>query len=105
MVARDQGTVRVEIVPWLTHHFGGAGASRVVLDEHVAGPSTLGDFLLAIAPRYSGIGAAILDVSADSLYEHVTVVHNDVIVSADTALAERVEPGDTLVFLPAFSGG
>lgn len=105
MVAPGRGTVRVEIVPWLTHHFGGAGTSRVIVEEDIAGATSLGDFLASVAGRYPGIAEAIVDFRAGALYEHVSVVHNDAVVGSDVALGERIEPGDTLVFLPAFSGG
>lgn len=97
--------VRVEIVPWLTHHFGTAGASRLLIEEEVAGALSLGDFLTSLAPKYPGIGTVILDLDAGQLFDHVSVVHNDTVLGSDTVLQERIEAGDSLVFLPAFSGG
>lgn len=105
MVAPATGTVRVEIVPWLTQHFGQHGSSRLVLEEKVAGGMTLGDFLASLAEKHPAIGTVIVDFGARELFEHVSVVHNDTLLGAPDALAARIEPGDCLVFLPAFSGG
>lgn len=100
-----KGTVRLEIVPWLTQAFGDQGRSRLVLEEEVDGRVRLGDYLASLAPAYPGIGAAILDLDAGRLFEHVSVVHNGTILGSHDALEATIEAGDSLVFLPAFSGG
>jgi molybdopterin converting factor small subunit len=100
-----KGSVRVEIVPWLTQHFGTAGAAHLILEEDVAGALSLGDFLTALAPKYPAIGTVILDLGARQLFEHVSVVHNDTVLGSAAVLEERIEAGDSLVLLPAFSGG
>ena len=105
MAVTDTGTVRVEIVPWLTQHFGTAGASHLLLEEELAGARTLGDFLTALAGKYPAVGMAILDLDAGQLFEHVSVVHNDTVLGSAAVLDERIEAGDSLVLLPAFSGG
>lgn len=105
MVGPGQGTVRLEIVPWLTQHFGQHGAARLVLEEDIAAAISLGDFLASLAEKYPAIGTTIVDFNAGQLFEHVSVVHNDTLVGSHAALDERIEPGDSLVFLPAFSGG
>jgi molybdopterin converting factor small subunit len=105
VVATSQGRVRLEIVPWLTSPFGHGGASHLVLEEEVAGAVSLGDFLTSLVGKYPALGTAILDVDAGELFDHVSVVHNDTVLSSDTALDELIDAGDSLVFLPAFSGG
>jgi molybdopterin converting factor small subunit len=100
-----KGSVRVEIVPWLTQHFGTAGAAHLILEEDVAGALSLGDFLTALAPKYPAIGTVILDLGTRQLFEHVSVVHNDTVLGSAAVLEERIEAGDSLVLLPAFSGG
>jgi len=99
------GTVRLEIVPWLTEAFGHRGASRLVLDEEVSGETSLGDLLTALSTRYPAIGAALVDLGAGRVFEHVTIVHNDTVLGSHTALDARIKAGDSLVFVPAFSGG
>lgn len=105
MVAAGKGTVRLEIVPWLTQLFGKDGTSRVILEGEVDGAVSLGDFLASLAGKYPAIGEAIVDLDAGTLFEHVSVLHNDTVVGSHTALEARIQPGDCLVFLPAFSGG
>ena len=105
MAVTGTGTVRVEIVPWLTQHFGTAGASHLILEEEVAGAKSLGDFLTSLARKYPAIGTVILDLGAGQLFEHVSVVHNGTVLGSAAVLEERVEAGDSLVLLPAFSGG
>lgn len=100
-----KGTVRLEIVPWLTQAFGDEGRSRLVLEEEVDGGVRLGDFLASLARRYPGIWTAIVDLAAGRLFEHVSVVHNGTILGSHDALEATVQAGDSLVFLPAFSGG
>jgi molybdopterin converting factor small subunit len=97
--------VRVEIVPWLTEPFGHRGTSRLVLEEDARAATTLGAFLGALAGKHPAIGAAIVEIERGRLFEHVSVVHNDVLLPPHTALEAIVEAGDSLVFLPAFSGG
>ena len=97
--------MRVEIVPWLTHHFGTAGASHLILEEEVAGSKSLGDFLTSLASKYPAVGTVILDLDAGRLFEYVSVVHNGTVLSSAAVLEERIEAGDSVVLLPAFSGG
>ena len=97
--------MRLEIVPWLTQPFGQRGASHLFLEEEVAGAVSLGDLLASLATKYPAVGTAIVDLDAGALLDHVSVVHNDTVLSSDTALGQRVESGDSLIFLPAFSGG
>ena len=97
--------VHVEIVPWLSQHFGTAGSSHLILEEEVAGAQSLGDFLTSLASKYPAIGTVILDLGVGQLFEHVSVVHNDTVLGSATVLEERIEAGDSLVLLPAFSGG
>ena len=105
MVGGGTGTVRLEIVPWLTQQFGTGGSSRLVLEEDVAGTVRLGDFLASLVGKYPAMGAVILDVGTGRLLEHVNIVHNDTLLASSTALEEPVEAGDSLIFLPAFAGG
>lgn len=105
MAVTGKGTVRVEIVPWLTQHFGTAGAGHLILEEEVAGALSLGDLLISLVPKYPAIGTVILDLGARQLFEHVSVVHNDTVLGSAAVLEERIEAGDSLVLLPAFSGG
>lgn len=105
MVRARTGTVHLEIVPWLTQPFGNDGTSRLVLEEAVDGPVKLGDFLESLAGKYPAMRTAILDVGAGGLCEHVSIVHNDTALASGGALEVLVQAGDSLVFLPAFSGG
>lgn len=50
MVGGRKGTVRLEIVPWLSEPFGHRGASRLVLEEEVV---EAGDSLVPL-PAFSG---------------------------------------------------
>ena len=105
MVGARTGTVRLEIVPWLTHAFGADGSARLVLEEDVDGPVTLGDFLASLAGEYPAVRTTLLDAGTGGLAEHVSVVHNGAALAPGEALEVLVRPGDSLVFLPAFSGG
>lgn len=105
MVGGARGTVRLEIVPWLTEEFGQRGTGRLVLEEPIEGPMRLGDYLASLAGRHPAIGAALVDLDARELFEHVNVVLNDVLVGSHAVLDEPVQAGDSVVFLPAFSGG
>jgi molybdopterin converting factor small subunit len=105
VVAARRGTVRLEIVPWLTEHFGARGLGHLVLEEEVDGTPSVGEFLTSLAGKYPAVGTVIVDLEAGELCEHVSVVHNGVLVGSHVALEARLEPGDSLVLLPAFSGG
>lgn len=100
-----KGRVRLEIVPWLTLPFGEQGRSRLVLEEDVDGRVSLGDYLASLAGKYPAMGAAIIDLDAGRLFEHVSIVHNGTILGSHAAFEEMIEAGDSLVILPAFSGG
>ncbi|MBI3107194.1 MAG: MoaD/ThiS family protein [Candidatus Rokubacteria bacterium] len=105
MVGARTGTVRLEIVPWLTQQFGKGDASRLLLEEDVEGAVTLGDFLASLAEKYPAFGTAILDIGTGRLAEHVSIVHNGTVLGGSRAADELVRAGDSLIFLPAFSGG
>ncbi len=105
MVGGPRGLVRLEIVPWLTEPFGHGGTSRLVLEEELEAPTSLGDFLASLATKHPAIATAVLDLQAGRLFEHVSVVRNGVALAPHVAVTEIVKDGDRLVLLPAFSGG
>ncbi len=105
MVDARRGTVRIEIVPWLTEHFGKVDGGRLVLEAEVDGGTTLGDLLVSLRSAYPAVGDALVDFEVRRLFDHIEVVHNDTVVTARAALDERIEPGDSLMLLPACSGG
>jgi len=105
VVGARTGRVRLEIVPWLTDQFGRGDSSRLLLEEDVDGAVRLGDFLASLTGKYPAIATAILDVGTGQLAEHVSIVLNDTVLGSSGALEALVRAGDSLVVLPAFSGG
>jgi molybdopterin converting factor small subunit len=105
VVGAATGTVRIELVPWLTDRFGGVGSSRLILEARIDGRVSLRELLVSLADSYPAVGTTIVDVARDALFDHVNVVHNGTLLGSSDALDEPVAPGDALVFLPAFSGG
>jgi molybdopterin converting factor small subunit len=105
VVGTPTGTVRIELVPWLTDGCGSAGSARRTFEAHIDGRVSLRELLASLAERYPAISTTIIDVANDTLFDHVNVVHNGALLGSSDVLDEPVAPGDALVFLPAFSGG
>ncbi|MDO8673920.1 MAG: hypothetical protein Q7O66_21115 [Dehalococcoidia bacterium] len=105
MVEPVRGRIRIEIIPWLTRSFGQRGSSRLILEEEIDNETGMIDFLTNLSKKYPAVGVAIVDLQAGQLFDHVEIVHNDVLLGGKVVLEQVVRDGDTLVFLPAFAGG
>ena len=97
--------IRIEIVPWLTHSFGQRGSSRLVLEEEIDKEISLIEFLASLSKKYPAMSQAIIDLQAGQFFDHVNIIHNDVIIGSNEAVKQVVRKGDSIVFLPAYVGG
>ncbi len=105
MVDSARGRIRIEIVPWLTQSFGQKGSSRLILEEEIVQEIGLIDFLSSLSRRYPAVGEAIFDLQSGRFFDHVNIIHNDVILGVEEAVKQTIREGDSLVFLPAYVGG
>ncbi|MDO8672077.1 MAG: hypothetical protein Q7O66_11695 [Dehalococcoidia bacterium] len=105
MVDPVRGKIRIEIIPWLTRYFGQRGSARLILEEGIDKEIRMVDFLASLSSKYPAVGEAIIDLQSGRLFDHVEIVHNDVLLGGKEALEQVVRDGDSLVFLPAFVGG
>ncbi len=105
MVAGGPGRIHLEILPWLAEAFGQAGSAPLVLEEELTAAKPLGELLASLAAKYPAITTVVLDVPTRTLHDHVSIIHNGTVLPPGTAPSTRIAPGDSLIVLPAFSGG
>jgi molybdopterin converting factor small subunit len=98
------GTIRLEILPWLSRLFDGEGTTRVVLERPVAEGTTVRDLLDQLVAEHPSFGRTLYDPDG-RLAVHISITVNDRLYELAGGLAAEVRAGDTVRLLPAFSGG
>ncbi len=99
------GTVRIEVLPWLTDYFHPRRPGRMVWDEEFGDGGALRDLLRQMEPSHPSFLAAIYDSDAGMLRSHIEVIVNDRLTSMLTILDLCLKDGDHVIFLPSYSGG
>ena len=96
--------VKVKAMFWAAQALGAKGES-LILDEEVVEGSSVAFLLEGLASRNLRFAKTVFDPKARHLSEHVVLILNDRHLDLLEGLDTRLEDGDTLLLLPAFSGG
>ncbi len=97
--------VRLEVIPWLTTAFGATGPGRLVREEEVDPGATVRDLFDRLASQYQGFAELVFDRDSRQLTGLVSVIFNDRILELQGGLDTTFADGDTIILLPAYSGG
>jgi molybdopterin converting factor small subunit len=100
---KDSLRVTVEIVPWLTDHFGHKGHGRLRIEETVPQGTTILALLNSLAERHAGFGRVALPNG--ELSGAISVLLNNRWLQPSHNLDYQLEDSDTVTLLPAFTGG
>ena len=97
-------TIRLEILPWLSRPFDGAGATRAVLQWGIASGATVRDVLNQLAAQHPPFAHILYD-DRGQVATHISIIVNNRLYELAGGLEAELQPGDTVCLLPAFSGG
>ena len=97
--------VRIEVIPWLTTAFGAPGSGRLVREEEVDPGATIRDLFDRLASQYERFAELVFDRDGRHLTGLVSVIFNDRILELQGGLDTTFADGDTIIILPAYSGG
>ena len=97
--------VRLEILPWVSDAFGGAGSGSLVLEEEINAGTTIGDVIRKIAGENRMFGEFIFSDKPGELSGLVTIVLNDRLVEAVGGLDTGLNNGDIIRLFPVIAGG
>jgi molybdopterin converting factor small subunit len=96
--------VKVEVLSWVARELGGQREDKAVWDEQIAEGETLGELMDRLADRFPSFGK-FYDPADRRLEEHVELVLNGRLYDLVGGFEARLEPGDTVLIFPGFSGG
>ena len=99
------GSVRLEIMPWLSRYFAAGRYGRVVLEREVRDGATVGDLLNEVTAHNREFREIIFDARTGRLVGYLSLVLNGRFVELAGGLEAPLKPGDTLRLMPGFSGG
>ena len=95
--------VSIEVVPWLTDHFGHRGQGRLRLEERLPRGATVLDLVHRLAQEHPTFAGEAF--RHGQLSGHVAVLLNNRWLRPTHNLDTTLEPGDVVTLLPAFAGG
>ncbi len=98
-------TVRLVVLPWLTRAFGVPGPGRLVREEVVAPEATVRNLFDRLAGEHQAFAELVFDQNTRELSGLVCAILNDRLLDLQGGLDVAFADGDTLLILPAFSGG
>ena len=98
------GTIRVEILPWLSRYFATDHSTHVVFEAQVDDGATVRDLLRQLAAETPEFGRMLYDQDG-RVAGHISLIVNGRLYELTGGLEAELQPGDTLRLLPAFSGG
>jgi molybdopterin converting factor small subunit len=96
--------VKVEVLSWVARGLGGQRQDKAVWDEPIAAGETLGGLMDRLAERFPSF-RQFYDPAERRLEEHVELVLNGRLYDLVGGFEARLEPGDTVLIFPGFSGG
>ena len=97
-------TIRLEILPWLSRTLSGDDAARVVTQWNIADGATVRDVLDQFAAQHPPFAHNLYD-DRGQIAAHVSIIVNNRLYELSGGLETKLQPGDTVCLLPAFSGG
>jgi molybdopterin converting factor small subunit len=100
---RDSIQVTVEVVPWLTDHFGHKGHGRLSIQKAVPQGSTILDLLRSLAQEHPAFERVTFN--AREFNQVVSVLVNNTWLQPSHNMEHRLNEGDTITLIPAFTGG
>ena len=99
------GSVRLEIMPWLSRYFAAERPGRVILEREVSDGATVRDLLEEIASQNEEFKEVLFDARSQRLAGHISLILNGRFLELAGGLETQLMPGDTLRLMPGFSGG
>ena len=97
------GTLRVEVLSWVSRFVGGDGSTRRVFDEPLAEGATVRSVLAGLTSRFPELARALW--RDQDIGEHIEVLVNDAVLGVEHGLDSPVGPGDQITLVGQFIGG
>jgi molybdopterin converting factor small subunit len=97
------GTIRVEVLAWVTKFVGGNGSQRRLFDEPLAPDATVRSVLRGLSARFPELQHALWH--ENEIGSHVEVLVNDAVLGVSHELDSPVKAGDCIALVGAYLGG
>ena len=98
-------TINLEVIPWLPSLAGKKGEGRMVLAQEVPEGATVGQFLEQLRSHWPKLVDYVVEPDTQRLTTLVSIIVNDRLLELLDGLDTRLQEGDTVILLPAYSGG
>ena len=99
------GSVKIEIMPWLSRYFAPGRYGRVTMERDVDEGATIRDLLEEIISDNREVREVLFEAGTGRLAGYIALVLNGRFVELSGGLDTELKPGDTLRLMPGFSGG
>jgi molybdopterin converting factor small subunit len=99
------GTVRVEVMPWLSRYFSTERYGRVIRQMDPGDGGTVRDLLEKLAAQNVELGEVLFDPHTGRVSAHIQLLLNGRLLEIAGGMDAALAPGDTLRLMPGFSGG
>jgi molybdopterin converting factor small subunit len=104
-MAENGETIRLEFMPWIARKLGFDDSRWRTMEEEWGEDLTARGLLERLRERYPEFGDATYDGERGKLTGQVSIVINGQFLEVSGGLDRALDPGDVIVFLPAFAGG
>ena len=100
----SEAAIKVEVLSWLARGMNFPREDKAVWEEPVGAGETLGDLMDRLAARYAHFGE-FYDPVDRVLKDHVELVVNGRLYDLAGGFSVPLQPGDSVMLFPGFSGG
>jgi molybdopterin converting factor small subunit len=97
--------VQVRILPWFSDLLVPGQHAPLLLEEELPPGASLRTLLTSLAGRYARFEDALYSPLHDTLQPTVVITYNGRFVAPVEALDLTLQAGDSVVLIPAYSGG
>ena len=98
-------TIKLEAVAWLARIFHPEWQTRLKWEMEVEQGAMVRNLFNQLADTCPEFGELVYDRDTQKLRGNISVIFNDRVLELLDGLDTRIEDGDSIVLLPAYSGG
>ncbi len=96
---------QLKITPSLSSIVRAKAGEWFVLEKELAARTTLGDLLAELASKYADFRKMVYDPQTRKVGEQINIAINRNLLPPEEAVNHVLEDGDSIILLPAYTGG